>query len=178
MASKQISTILMQAKNRAKARIPLPEGSFIPAKQATDAELGNGKSRPIFNPAFKQDSADSKHPLIIKILDSVQGSPASNVPVKLYKEGSDGSWDLLNTIQTNANGELRDLITKEKFVAGIYKIELDTATYWKRMGLNPFHHHADVVFPANDAGFRHYTIAVLLSPFSYTTTAVVTEPVE
>ncbi|KFP03823.1 Transthyretin, partial [Calypte anna] len=80
--------------------------------------------------------------------------------------------------QTNANGELRDLITKEKFVAGIYKIELDTATYWKRMGLNPFHHHADVVFPANDAGFRHYTIAVLLSPFSYTTTAVVTEPVE
>ncbi|XP_071593516.1 transthyretin-like isoform X2 [Heliangelus exortis] len=169
MASKKISTILMQAKNRAKARIPLPEGSFIPAKQATDAEILS---------SYLKDSADSKHPLIIKILDSVQGSPASNVPVKLYKEGSDGSWDLLNTIQTNANGELRDLITKEKFVAGIYKIELDTATYWKRMGLNPFHHHADVVFPANDAGFRHYTIAVLLSPFSYATTAVVTEPVE
>lgn len=35
-----------------------------------------------------------------------------------------------------------------------------------------------VVFTANDAGNRHYKIAVLLSPFSYTTTAVVSEPVE
>lgn len=29
---------LMQAKNRAKARIPLPEASFIPAKQARDTD--------------------------------------------------------------------------------------------------------------------------------------------
>lgn len=35
-----------------------------------------------------------------------------------------------------------------------------------------------VVFTANDAGYRHYSIAFLLSPFSYSTTAVVSEPVE
>ncbi|XP_051466422.1 transthyretin-like [Apus apus] len=131
-----------------------------------------------FSEASPSDSPDSKHPLVIKILDSVRGSPAPNVPVKLYKEASDGSWDLLNTIQTNDNGEFRELITKEKFATGIYKIELDTATYWKKMGLNPFHHHADVVFTANDSGYRHYFIAVLLSPYSYSTTAVVSEPVE
>uniref|UniRef100_A0A8C3PLK6 Transthyretin n=1 Tax=Calidris pygmaea TaxID=425635 RepID=A0A8C3PLK6_9CHAR len=120
------------------------------------------------------DSADSKHPLFIKILDSVRGSPAQNVPVKLYKEAADGSWEL----QTNDNGEFHELTTREQFIAGIYKIELDTASYWKKLGLNPFHHHADVVFTANDAGYRHYTIAVVLSPFSYSTTAIVSEPVE
>ncbi|NXS99952.1 TTHY protein, partial [Jacana jacana] len=116
--------------------------------------------------------------LFIKILDSVQGSPAQNVPVKLYKEAADGSWELLNSKQTNDNGEFHELTTREQFGTGIYKIELDTASYWKRLGLNPFHHHADVIFTANDAGYRHYSIAVVLSPFSYSTTAVVSKPVE
>uniref|UniRef100_A0A8C3JQ38 Transthyretin n=1 Tax=Calidris pygmaea TaxID=425635 RepID=A0A8C3JQ38_9CHAR len=127
-----------------------------------------------FLSSYLKDSADSKHPLFIKILDSVRGSPAQNVPVKLYKEAADGSWEL----QTNDNGEFHELTTREQFIAGIYKIELDTASYWKKLGLNPFHHHADVVFTANDAGYRHYTIAVVLSPFSYSTTAIVSEPVE
>uniref|UniRef100_A0A8V5FWV2 Transthyretin n=1 Tax=Melopsittacus undulatus TaxID=13146 RepID=A0A8V5FWV2_MELUD len=121
-----------------------------------------------------KDAADSKHPLFIKILDSVRGSPAPNVPVKLYKEAADASWEL----QTDDNGGLHELTTKEQFVAGLYKIELDTASYWKSLGLNPFHHHADVVFTANDGSYRHYSIVVLLSPFSYSTTAVVSEPVE
>ncbi|NXT94731.1 TTHY protein, partial [Anhinga rufa] len=97
-----------------------------------------------FSEAAPPDSADSKHPLFIKILDSVQGSPAPNVPVKLYKEAADGSWELLNSKQTNNNGEQHELTTKEQFVTGIYKIELDTASYWKKLGLNPFHHHVDV----------------------------------
>ncbi|XP_048662547.1 transthyretin [Marmota marmota marmota] len=33
-----------------------------------------------------------------------------------------------------------------------------------------------VVFTANDSGHRHYTIAALLSPYSYSTTAVVSNP--
>ncbi|OXB65231.1 hypothetical protein ASZ78_006226 [Callipepla squamata] len=88
--------------------------------------------------------------------------------------------------QTNENGELHELTTKEQFVTGIYKIELDTASYWKKLGLNPFHQHADVsiyfimsvVFAANDVGYRHYSITTVLSPFSYSTTAAVSEPVE
>lgn len=35
-----------------------------------------------------------------------------------------------------------------------------------------------VVFTANDGSYRHYSIVVLLSPFSYSTTAIVSEPVE
>nr|XP_009687723.1 PREDICTED: transthyretin-like isoform X2 [Struthio camelus australis] len=131
-----------------------------------------------FSKAAPLGSADFKHPLNVKILDSVRGSPAPNVPIKLYKAAADGSWELLNSKQTNENGEFHELTTKEQFVTGIYKIEFDTASYWKGLGLNPFHQYADVVFTANDAGNRHYTIATLLSPFSYSTTAVVSEPVE
>ncbi|NXF08847.1 TTHY protein, partial [Smithornis capensis] len=128
--------------------------------------------------AAPSDSPDSKNPLYVRVLDSVRGSPAPNVPVKLYKEAADGSWQLINSKQTNDKGGLPELTTKEKFVTGLYKLEIDTASYWKSLGLNPFHHHADVVFTANDAGYRHYSIAVVLSPFSYSTTAVVSEPVE
>lgn len=35
---------------------------------------------------------------------------------------------------------------------------------------------SQVVFTANDSGHRHYTIAALLSPYSYSTTAVVSNP--
>ncbi|NXM46686.1 TTHY protein, partial [Gymnorhina tibicen] len=128
--------------------------------------------------AAPSDPLDPKNPLFVKVVDAVRGSPAPNVLVKLYKEDADGSWALLNSQQTSDKGVVPDLTTKEKFVTGLYKLELDTASYWKSMGLNPFHHHADVVFSANDAGNRHYTIAVILSPFSYSTTAVVSDPVE
>lgn len=47
--------------------------------------------------SYLKDSSDSKHPLVVKILDSVRGSPAPNVPVKLYKAAADGSWELLNS---------------------------------------------------------------------------------
>nr|XP_026646886.1 transthyretin isoform X1 [Zonotrichia albicollis] len=125
-----------------------------------------------------QDHPDAKRPLSVKVVDSVRGSPATNVAVKLYKGTADGSWELLNSQQTNERGGLSELTTKEQFVAGLYKLEFDTASYWKSMGLNPFHQHADVVFTANDAGNRRYKIAVVLTPFSYSTTAVVSEPVE
>lgn len=35
---------------------------------------------------------------------------------------------------------------------------------------------SQVVFTANDSGRRHYTIAAVLSPYSYSTTALVSSP--
>lgn len=50
------------------------------------------------NPLFLlQHPFDPKHPLFVKVVDSVRGSPASNVPVKLYKESAEGSWELLSS---------------------------------------------------------------------------------
>lgn len=51
----------------------------------------------INSPFLLKDSLDAKHPLFVKVVDSVRGSPAPNVLVKLYKEAADGSWELLNS---------------------------------------------------------------------------------
>ncbi|XP_045742840.1 transthyretin [Mirounga angustirostris] len=123
-------------------------------------------------------TGESKCPLMVKVLDAVQGSPAVNVAVKVFKKAADESWEPFASGKTSEFGELHGLTTAEKFVEGVYKVELDTKSYWKSLGISPFHEYAEVVFTANDSGFRHYTIAALLSPYSYSTTALVSNPKE
>ncbi|KAI6054491.1 transthyretin [Marmota monax] len=115
-------------------------------------------------------------PLMVKVLDAVRGSPAVEVSVKVFKKAADGTWEPFASGKTGENGELHGLTTDEKFVEGLYRVELDTKSYWKALGISPFHEYAEVVFTANDSGHRHYTIAALLSPYSYSTTAVVSNP--
>ena len=115
---------------------------------------------------------------MVKVLDAVRGSPAVNVGVKVFKKAADGTWEPFALGKTSEFGELHGLTTDEKFVEGIYKVELDTKSYWKALGISPFHEYAEVVFTANDSGRRHYTIAALLSPYSYSTTALVSSPKE
>uniref|UniRef100_A0A8V0XRG8 Transthyretin n=1 Tax=Gallus gallus TaxID=9031 RepID=A0A8V0XRG8_CHICK len=122
-------------------------------------------------PLVSHGSVDSKCPLMVKVLDAVRGSPAANV-------AADGTWQDFATGKTTEFGEIHELTTEEQFVEGVYRVEFDTSSYWKGLGLSPFHEYADVVFTANDSGHRHYTIAALLSPFSYSTTAVVSDPQE
>nr|KAF6424152.1 transthyretin [Rousettus aegyptiacus] len=78
--------------------------------------------------------------------------------------------------KTSEFGELHGLTTNDKFVEGMYKVMLDTKSYWKALGISPFHEYVEVVFTANDSGQRQYTIAALLSPYSYSTTALVSNP--
>ncbi|XP_054439823.1 transthyretin [Pteronotus mesoamericanus] len=123
-------------------------------------------------------TGESKCPLMVKVLDAVRGSPAVNVAVKVFRKTADETWELFASGKTSEFGELHGLTTSEKFVEGIYKVELDTKSYWKALGISPFHESAEVVFTANDSGPRHYTIAALLSPYSYSTTALVSNPRE
>uniref|UniRef100_A0A8C6Y190 Transthyretin n=1 Tax=Naja naja TaxID=35670 RepID=A0A8C6Y190_NAJNA len=129
-------------------------------------------------PVESHSSSDSKCPLMVKVLDAVRGTPATNLPVKVFKKGEDGTWKEFSSGKTNEFGEIHELTTDELFIEGLYKVEFDTSVYWKALGISPFHEYADVVFTANDSGHRHYTIAALLSPFSYSTTAVVSDPKE
>ncbi|XP_008827061.1 transthyretin [Nannospalax galili] len=121
---------------------------------------------------------EPKCPLMVKVLDAVRGSPAVDVTVKVFKKAADGTWEPFAAGKTAETGELHGLTTHDKFVEGVYRVELDTKSYWKTLGISPFHEYAEVVFTANDSGHRHYTIAALLSPYSYSTTAVVSNPQE
>ncbi|KAG9478976.1 hypothetical protein GDO78_012577 [Eleutherodactylus coqui] len=116
---------------------------------------------------------------MIKVVDGVRGIPAPKLSVKLYRQQKENkSWDLLFSNVTSEEGEIHNFITEEEFVEGIYRMELVTKNFWIKLGLTPFHEYIDVVFTANDAGHRHYTIAMLVTPYSFSSTAVVTGPLE
>uniref|UniRef100_A0A3Q3WF75 Transthyretin n=1 Tax=Mola mola TaxID=94237 RepID=A0A3Q3WF75_MOLML len=126
-------------------------------------------------PTEKHGGSDTKCPLTVKILDAVKGTPAGSVALTVYHRTTDGGWTRIASGITDAFGEIHNLITEQQFQAGVYRIEFDTKSYWKNEGSKPFHDVADVVFEAHAEGHRHYTLALLLSPFSYTTTAVVAD---
>ncbi|XP_016022240.1 transthyretin [Rousettus aegyptiacus] len=121
-------------------------------------------------------TGESKCPLMIKVLDAVRGSPAAHVAVEVFKKAADETWEPFASGKTSEFGELHGLTTNDKFVEGMYKVMLDTKSYWKALGISPFHEYVEVVFTANDSGQRQYTIAALLSPYSYSTTALVSNP--
>ncbi|XP_068090829.1 transthyretin [Hyperolius riggenbachi] len=137
----------------------------------------------IFSDVFQWASAthgeaDTKCPLMVKVLDAVRGIPASKLAVKVFRQKEDQSWDLISSGITSIEGEIHNLATEEQFGEGIYKLEFASKRYWSKLGLSPFHEYVDVVFTANDAGHRHYTIAILLTPYSFSSTAVVSDAQE
>ncbi|XP_070765538.1 transthyretin isoform X1 [Enoplosus armatus] len=123
----------------------------------------------------KHGGSDTKCPLMVKILDAVKGTPAASVALKVSQKTADGGWTHITNGVSDATGEVHNLITEQQFPAGVYRVEFDTKAYWKNEGSTPFHEVAEVVFEAHAEGHRHYTLALLLSPYSYTTTAVVTD---
>ncbi|XP_029447037.1 transthyretin isoform X2 [Rhinatrema bivittatum] len=123
-------------------------------------------------------TADSKCPLMVRIQDAVRGSPASNVAFQVYSKAEDDSWTLFASGKTAKSGEVHALTNDEQFTKGMYKIVFETKAYWKTMGITAFHEYAEVVFLAHDPVHRHYIIVLLISPFSYTVTAVVSDPHE
>ncbi|KAM6962566.1 transthyretin [Aplochiton taeniatus] len=121
----------------------------------------------------KHGESDAQCPLMVKILDAVKGLPAGSVALRLYRQRANTEWTLVTNGVTDVTGEIHNLISEQDFQAGVYRVEFDTKSYWKAEGFTPFHELADVVFEAHTGGHRHYTLALLLSPYSYTSTAVV-----
>lgn len=54
------------------------------------------------------------------------------------------TWTSVRYRKTGETGELHGLTTDEKFVEGLYRVELDTKSYWKALGISPFHEYAEV----------------------------------
>lgn len=54
------------------------------------------------------------------------------------------TWTFAPFRKTGESGELHRLTTEDKFVEGLYKVELDTKSYWKSLGITPFHEYAEV----------------------------------
>lgn len=103
------------------------------------------------------------------ILDISTGKPAPNVNVKLMMQDKTGSWKLLNTQKTDANGRIGNFLPNQDGVQhdGTYKLIFETTPYFRNQGLKSFYPYVEVNF--NIEGDNHYHVPITLSPYGYST---------
>jgi 5-hydroxyisourate hydrolase len=103
------------------------------------------------------------------VLDTAQGRPAKDVPVRLERQESPGEWRLVASSRTDGDGRCPQLLPENEILrAGTYRLAFDTASYHfaqKAQGLYPV---VEITFQVRD-GESHFHIPLLLSPHGYTT---------
>ncbi|XP_031564984.1 uric acid degradation bifunctional protein TTL-like [Actinia tenebrosa] len=111
-------------------------------------------------------------PLTTHVLDTSSGTPARQLPVKVFyhEEVQNGSsWKVIASGATNGDGRVPNLLTQERFKSGHYKIKFDTETYYKSLAVEEyFYPYVEIVFTIKDPS-QHYHVPLLLSPFGYST---------
>jgi 5-hydroxyisourate hydrolase len=108
------------------------------------------------------------------VLDTMHGCPAAGMQVRLYELAADGSANLLQTLQLNADGRNPNgpLIATEGMRAGRFRLVFEVADYFAAKGVAlpnpPFLTSVPLDFGiANPA--QHYHVPLLCSPWSYST---------
>lgn len=109
----------------------------------------------------------SRPPITTHILDTMNGVPAKDIPVSLYRL-QDDQWILLGNGQTNDDGRCETLKIIPNFTSGRYKMYFGVEEYFKTLAGDSFYPYIEVVFDVKDTD-RHYHVPVLLSAFGYTT---------
>ncbi|KAK9958577.1 hypothetical protein ABG768_010689 [Culter alburnus] len=89
-------------------------------------------------------------PLTIHVLNTAQGVPGANMTIILYRLDPISSvWNLLTTGITNDDGRCPGLISKESFIAGVYKMRFETGKYWDALGETCFYPYVELHFYAS-----------------------------
>ena len=111
--------------------------------------------------------------LTTHVLDTMHGSPASGMQVRLYWLGDDVVPLVLATITLNADGRADGpLLEGDAFKAGRYRLVFDVAAYFRGRGVAlgepAFLDDVPVDFGISDAS-SHYHVPLLVSPWAYST---------
>lgn len=108
-------------------------------------------------------------PITTHVLDTMQGRPASGVPIALEQLDAAGKWQELARGVTDSDGRIKDLLPSEhRLAAGTYRMSFETAPYFEATGVKGFYPSVPVVFELQQPG-EHYHIPLLLSPYGYST---------
>ena len=99
------------------------------------------------------------------VLDTMRGTPAAGLAVRLDRREPDGDWKELGDAVTDADGRVRSL-TDEDLEGGDYRLEFDTRPYFERSGLSAFYPSISVVF-SFEGGHLH--VPLLLTAYGYST---------
>ncbi|WP_110182101.1 hydroxyisourate hydrolase [Nocardioides solisilvae] len=94
------------------------------------------------------------------VLDAARGRPAAGLRVAL----ADAAGRTLVEAVTDADGRVRFDADLEP---GMHALGFETGAWFAADGRDCFHPHVDVAFTAADG--EHHHVALLLSPFAYTT---------
>jgi 5-hydroxyisourate hydrolase len=98
------------------------------------------------------------------VLDSVSGSPAVGVSVRLEHLAGD-DWQHVSAGTTDDDGRIGSL---GEVAAGRHRITFDTGAYFGAQGVETFYPEVTVVFDVTDPEWHHH-VPLLLSPFAYST---------
>lgn len=101
------------------------------------------------------------------VLDLAQGVGGADVPVTLSQRDSAGTWVVVGTARTDANGRVRSFAANGDFAAGIYRLQFDMTAY-PDAGAQPFFPEITVTFRVSDTA-SHFHVPVVVSPFGYST---------
>lgn len=103
------------------------------------------------------------------ILDTVRGTPAAEVPVRLERMEESGNWLLLGSGRTDQDGRCGQLLREDSIlVPGIYRLTFDTGSYFADARMKGLYPMVEVTFQVGD-GETTFHIPLLLSPNGYTT---------
>ena len=107
------------------------------------------------------------------VLDTMNGSPAAGMAVKLLRVGA-GQPETIKSFLLNEDGRNADgaLLTEATMAAGRYRLVFSVADYFRRRGVTlpdpPFIDEVQLDFGIADAQ-GHYHVPLLVSPWAYST---------
>ena len=80
-----------------------------------------------------------------------------------------GSWKTLGKGKTNMDGRCDELLLQGfRLQAGAYRLNFDTAAYFRQPNVTAFYPEISIVFMVRETD-RNYHIPLVLSPFGYST---------
>ena len=101
------------------------------------------------------------------VLDTMRGTPAAGLAVKLSRREPDGDWSFVSKAETDADGRVGEL-NEDELEAGEYRLDFATRPYFERSGLAVFYPEVSVAFSLENPTANVH-VPLLLSPFGYTT---------
>ncbi|XP_072529848.1 5-hydroxyisourate hydrolase b [Salminus brasiliensis] len=108
-------------------------------------------------------------PLTTHVLNTADGVPGARMALSLHRlEPQMVLWNLITIGTTDEDGRCSDLITREAFTAGMYKLRFETRQYWESLGHTSFYPYVEIVFTITDLD-QTFHLPLLLSRYSYST---------
>lgn len=108
------------------------------------------------------------------VLDNFIGRPGKGMRIDFSKRESDGSWQLVKTMTTNADGRTdQPVLAADAAAVGEYELSFHLGDYYDAQGTRGFDPmFVDRVVPLRFAIFdvkQHYHVPMLCTPWSCST---------